>query len=356
MSASKDLHDWSDALEKSVLVLNYTMACPLSCSFCCYGCHPNRKEKMPLEEAKRLVTEAAQLDCFSSVGFTGGEVFLFEDELLSLAQHLLSVGLPFTVATAAHWAADKCHADKIASTLANYGLRRANISYDDAHAEFVNRQCIVNAALAFSRERIPVYVVGTFEYPDNQLAEMFPELMGTPFIKLILKQIAKVGRARKREIDSDQFSTHQMTCYRRIHHDIVVFWDGKVYPCCSTFNRSTKGLCVGNAFREPLISIWNRVESSPLFRIMKRQGFSRLYEVAREYAGSKADDTLPPLDAFPGPCSLCNAVFSSPDAIDLIDTVMAEYQTDEMARVQKKLSQLLGEQTAQTFSRLFASE
>src|SRR5260370_32667013 len=102
-SPSKDwvpteVHNW-EGKETNVLVLNYTMACALACDFCCYGCHSGRTEKMPVELALNLVEQAAQLKIFSSVGFTGGEVMLFFDELLLIGERLAELRLPFTIAT-----------------------------------------------------------------------------------------------------------------------------------------------------------------------------------------------------------------------------------------------------------------
>ena len=245
-----DLHEWADVSERSVLVLNYTMTCPLACSFCCYGCHPQRQEKMPLDRAKDLITQASTLPAFSSVGFTGGEVFSYEDELLELSDHLASVRLPFTVATAGHWGASEAHARELAAYLVRNGLRRANISCDHAHEQFVPRQAVVNAALAMSEHNIPVYIVGTFADAATRMETFLPELDGRPSVRLITKRIARVGRARKLKVDNSDLRKcgRTLTCYRRVHHDIVVFWDGSTYPCCSTFNRATTGLRVGNAF------------------------------------------------------------------------------------------------------------
>jgi MoaA/NifB/PqqE/SkfB family radical SAM enzyme len=309
--APADLHEWADAQERNVLVLNYTMTCPLRCSFCCYGCHPGRHEKMPLEKAKDLITQASSLESFSSVAFTGGEVFSHEADLIALSYHLRLVGLPFTVATAGHWGSDATHADAMAQLLVHNGLRRANIRYDDTHAEFADAQSIVNAARALAIQRIPVYVVGTFTKPRLQLHTMLPDLVNEPFIKLITKQVAKVGRAKKAEIPlpREAISERVLTCYRRIHHDLVVFWDGRAYPCCSTFNRATRGLSIGNAFEEPLRDLWLKVEHSLLFKILKRNGFERLFEVVEQKRGRQVKELFPPIERFPGACSLCNARF-----------------------------------------------
>ena len=72
--------------ETNALVLNYTMTCPLACDFCCYGCAPTRKEKIELRLALRLVSEAAEMGKFSSIGFTGGEPLLYADDILLIGK------------------------------------------------------------------------------------------------------------------------------------------------------------------------------------------------------------------------------------------------------------------------------
>ena len=126
------------------------MACPLQCDFCCYGCHPQRTEKMPLELAFRLIKEAAELGKFSSIGFTGGEPMLFLDELLQIGRRLKGYGLPFTIATAAHWAKSEKRAHEILEELAKVGLCRLNVSYDPSHAKFIPKKSILSAITASS--------------------------------------------------------------------------------------------------------------------------------------------------------------------------------------------------------------
>ncbi|HEX8663914.1 MAG TPA: radical SAM protein [Beijerinckiaceae bacterium] len=338
MEKVRDLHEWADVAERNVLVLNYTMTCPLACDFCCYGCHPKRTEKMPLDKARDLISQAAQLDVFSSVGFTGGEVFAYEDDFLELADHLKAVGLPFTAATAGHWGKSKKHADDLAERLVSRGLRRINISCDTSHAEFVPVESVVNAATAMAQQGIPVYIVGTFADPKDDLERMLPELSGHPGIRMFSKRIAQVGRAKKTRLPPRAANNYEGTCYRRIYHDIVVFWDGKTYPCCSTFNRATKGLCVGNAFEESLEAIWRRVDNSPLFLMLKRRGFGELYEAVAKY-NPELYQQLPPLNSSPGPCSLCNAMFSKDSVRAGVEAVADELFVDELLASTNALQQ-----------------
>src|SRR5215203_5673235 len=58
---------------QNVLVLNYTMTCPLACDFCCYASGPRRGETMDLNLALDLVDQAADLGVFGACSFTGGD-------------------------------------------------------------------------------------------------------------------------------------------------------------------------------------------------------------------------------------------------------------------------------------------
>ena len=105
---------------------------------------------MPLQLALRLVEEAASLGQFSSVGFTGGEATLFLDDLLAIGDRLITLKLPFTLATAAQWGTSASDARRTIDALADRGLCRLNISHDPSHEKFVPRDHILNAVRAAS--------------------------------------------------------------------------------------------------------------------------------------------------------------------------------------------------------------
>jgi hypothetical protein len=341
-----EIHSW-EGKEKDVLVLNYTMACPLSCDFCCYGCHPGRKEKMPIELALSLVEQAADISTFSSVGFTGGEPMLFFDEILTIGKRLNHLRLPFTIVSACHWASSEDEAFKHLETLAAVGLCRFNCSYDPSHACFVPASFVTNAATAASRLGIPTYVVGTFYSAKEKLETYLPELRDVPGITLHNKYAAKVGRAAKRNITQQSYELNlnldDLCCYRAIHHDIVIFFDGMAYPCCSTFNRATPGIAVGNAFKDSLREIWQRVEGSLMLRTMKRHGFARLYEIIREY-DSELYQRLPAVESAVGPCSLCNGIFKEARISTRVHDVFRRYEEETISGVLDLVSERCGPQ------------
>lgn len=342
-----EVHDW-EGKETNVLVLNYTMACPLRCDFCCYGCHSGRvAQTMPFERAIELVDQAAALGVFSSIGFTGGEPLLFLDEIAAVADHANALGLPHTIATACHWAGTMDDARVTVGRLAAAGLRRMNISHDPAHAEFVAAENVANAARAAVEREVPTYIVGTFYSPTESLALLLPELENLPGVHFLDKYVAKVGRARKRHITQASYglalSLENLCCYRRIYHDLVVFWDGRTYPCCSTFNRATPGISVGDAFSEPLEKIWGRTDGSLLLRAMKRQGFGEVYSLIRELDPELAAE-LPAAEETVGPCSLCNRIFGDAALAARIRAVFSALEEERVHSAIETLAKRIGKE------------
>ncbi len=345
-----ETHDW-EGKERDVLVLNYTMRCALACDFCCYGCNPSRKEKMPFDLALRLIQEASNLKQFSSVAFTGGEPLLYQDEIIELAKELYAGGLPYTIATACHWAESHTSSKQLLKELKKHGLIRLNISHDPSHEQFVPKSSILNAARAANELGIATYIVGTFLSPNESMQAFLTQAVGYSHVQLHTKYVAKVGMATKWDITQERYrlrlEAEDMCCYRRINHDIVIWFDGTAYPCCSTFNRSTPGISIGNAHATSLMEIWERAEGSLLFRILKRQGFGELYALLKE----RAPDLyrcLPQANSAVGPCSLCNAIFKNKDLYPKILEVISEYERNKASHALEVVAALLGESKAAT--------
>jgi hypothetical protein len=326
--------------------LNYTMTCPLACDFCCYGCTPARKEKMELKLALRLVNEAADMGKFSSIGFTGGEPLIYADEILLIGKTLRKRNLPFTIATAAHWAEQEPQTRDLASRLVDVGLQRANISFDPSHAELISRNAAINAAQCFADLGIEVNVIGTFFTAHEKLEEVLPELAGRSDINLITKYAAKVGRGKKFDIGPEKYGItpdlSAFSCYRKIYHDLVVFWDGRTYPCCSVFNRATQGIVLGNAYQVSLRELFERLDGSSMFKLMKRKGFARFYEIIRQFDPS-LHAALPRVEDAVSPCNLCHSIFKKSGLADRVRGVFARYQRERTAELAEAVQSFIGD-------------
>lgn len=349
--ASTEACNW-EGKQTNVLVLNYTMACPLACDFCCYGCHPGRAEKMPIDLALSLVRQAAEMNVFSLVGFTGGEAMLFIEELLTIGTTLLKLKLPFGIATACHWATSADEARRIVNALADRGLCSFHISYDPSHEKFIPTDYITNAAYAASERGIATYIVGAFYSPSESLTALLPELVDLPKVTFVDKYVARIGRAATKDITQQTYGMklelEDLCCYKRIYHDITIFYDGTVYPCCSTFNRVTPGIILGNAYKDSLSKLWKRAEGSLMFQMMKRQGFARVYEIIKDF-DADLYKKLPSADSIAGPCQLCNSIFGQPELAQRVHEVFNKHEQAKISSVIDVLTQMLGEDKAKEF-------
>jgi hypothetical protein len=169
-------------------------------------------------------------------------------------------------------------------------------------------------------------IFGTF-YDDTKLEDLFPEFAGIEEVALQNRPVAfGVGRLRQTALSRDASQGGELrggnTCYRRVYHDVTVFWDGEVYPCCSVYNRATPGISYGNVYTTALREIWDRIEGSLFLRIIKRSGFNDLYALLQRLDPELARGLPNPEDAF-GACQLCNQLMSDTEVSRRVHDVLA---------------------------------
>jgi hypothetical protein len=320
----------------NVLVLNYTMSCPLACDFCCYACGPHRTETMDVDLAHSLVDQAADLGVFGSVAITGGEPFLCYDDMLSLSHRLHDRRLPFAVITACAWASDGADVRGLLSPLVDAGLVRLVVSHDPSHERWVSRdqvRHVVDTAVTMGLE---TEIYGTFYDENASLRSAFPDLAASGSVALFDRTARPdVGRRRNAPLRPSQapapdWTAHD-TCYRRVYHELTVFWDGEVYPCCSVYNRETPGISFGNVYHEPLSTIWDRIDGSRFLRIIKRRGFAELFALLRREAPdvwSSLPDRPLAMDA----CHLCHLLMGDVEVARRIRDALDDAKPREEGR------------------------
>jgi hypothetical protein len=321
-----------------VLVLNYTMACPLACDFCCYACGPRRTETMDLGLALDLVSQAADLGVFGACSFTGGDPFVYYDDMLVISARMAEHGLGFNVISACAWATDDAAVDAMLQPLIDNGLTGITASHDPSHERWVPRENVVRVVSGALRLGIRAGVFGTF-YDGADVRDLFPEFAGVADVALESRPVGSgVGRLKHAQPSGGALSGAGVrgdTCYRRVYHDVTVFWDGEVYPCCSVYNRATPGISYGNVYATPLRQIWQRIEGSLFLRIVKRSGFRDLYALLQRLDPTLAA-ALPDPASAAGACQLCNRLMSDDELSQRVHEVLAR---EEQRRVERLVLQ-----------------
>lgn len=333
----------------NILVLNYTMTCPLACDYCCYSCGPRRVETMNLDFAMNIVEQAIDLGVFSEFGFTGGEPLVYYDDILALTARMRRAQVPFSMISACDWATDSRSARHVLDPLVANGMSVFTISHDPSHERWVSRDNVRRVADIVLGTDVHLVLCGSFEDPAADLRMIFPEYADRENVSFVTRVVLPTpGRAHHRGITPSYYPGVEMNtpdcCYKRIYHDVTVFWDGEVYPCCSVYNRSTPALSFGNLYNEPLNKVWDKIESSYFLRTMKWNGLHAL-EAELLQANPNLKGLLPDENASVGPCDRCAMLLKSEQVAQAILQLSEARELAEMRRILAQLEATLDEDT-----------
>lgn len=328
----------------NICILNYTMTCPLACDYCCYTCGPKRTETMNLDFALRVVEQAIELGVFQEFGFTGGEPMAYMDDILLLTGRMRAAGVPFSMISSCDWACDDQATRTRLQPLLDNGMSVFTISHDPSHERWVPREHALRAARFVLQAGCRLVICGSFYDDKHDLREIFPEFANAPEVSFVTRVVLPTpGRADHRKIMPSFYPALDLsgpcTCYKRVYHDVTVFWDGEVYPCCSVYNRETPGLSFGNLYNKPLAEVWDAIESSPFLRRIKWAGFDRLEQ---DLLGWRPElrDHLPEAGSAIGPCHRCNLFLSNPVLREAAVEWSAQKEVEQVQRILRSVAEL----------------
>jgi hypothetical protein len=132
------------------LVFSATFQCTASCRNCCFGCNPNIKNRLTLDEMKKYTDQAIETygNSLRVLVITGGEPFLLEDDLIQIIEYGTSKKLITRIVTNGYWATTYEKSHEMLSQLRNKGLKEINFSTGDDHQKWVPYDNIVNGCMA----------------------------------------------------------------------------------------------------------------------------------------------------------------------------------------------------------------
>jgi MoaA/NifB/PqqE/SkfB family radical SAM enzyme len=253
------------------------------------------------------------------VGFTGGEPFLYIDEMRSVSEYASArYGLPSGAATNASWAVTLERAEEVLHSLHQVGLRHLVVSVDDFHQEWIplervsnclaaakaaNIRCLIQCVVTAGANRLDHYLEALGVTANNDLAAL--EIPCTP-----------IGSAAI-QIPEDDFLTQPgvPAGYCTMFRSLTIRPEGDVTLCCGAAFL-TAPLLAGNLRHERLDSIMERAEWDSLYNALAvGKGPSILARVLEEQGH---DDQL--LDGYASSCHACHHILSIPG----IDAVLRE--------------------------------
>lgn len=294
------------AFHTLALMLGYR--CNARCRCCLWGDELLRDDRLDVDEAKAWIDQAGDLDACKRLGFSGGESFLYQREMLDLSAYANSRYRSVSVAsTNAFWARSEEKARQALLPLRDAGLGELLISADDFHQEHVpleNVRCALKAARSLGIDcTVQTIVTATSRRLDDMKRLLgFAEDSGVQWAEI---HCTRTGWAATR-IPADEFvpRADALESYCSMLRPIIVRPDGGVYLCCgATF--AAGALEAGNLRREPLKEILERAEWDSLFNSLALSNGPRQVAHALEVS---------PASGYSTSCEACRDLLERPGA------------------------------------------
>ncbi len=186
---------YDDYTYKERMLLMYTDKCTANCSHCAAESSPYNNSKMSVEEARQYIEIAASKG-FKCILWTGGEIFIYYDEILELTEYGRSLGLAFTIDTNAYWATSGEIACEKLERLQRAGVIHIGVSCDAFHLKYIPAERVVNAVKA--AQHLSLSSIVSFTYSGDEAADnkILNDLNGFK-IPFEASAVAKVGFAKK---------------------------------------------------------------------------------------------------------------------------------------------------------------
>jgi hypothetical protein len=278
-----------------------TYQCNLTCPHCCVPIEwPDR---LPVAVALRFLENAHRYG-IRSLGFTGGEPFLYPEFVIAVSRRAAQLGFRFDkIMTNAVWQRDGAHLENVLGDLVAAGFTgKLGISVDKFHgvhtstvAEFCRvarrifgRDNIVSLSYASRRPDLglePVYVLAKeLEAVVEWSAVLHRYLLVSDELTVTLNwnHLAPVERAERLAGAWDGVWFEEDYC-EGPGQALIVNPRGEVKPCCG-FASDLDQLTIGNIHRDSVTQIVRRARRHPYVGKVFREGLSAIRDaiVARD--------------------------------------------------------------------------
>ena len=307
----------------------YNHPCPLKCNFCCHTAEVVGPGKLTPEKVAPVIERFAVHDSVVRFAFSGGDPFLFLDEIMLTMKTVREAGVtqPFHMVTSGYWADSDEVAMDILRPLFDLGMDNLCLSFDREHAKYVPVEYIYRIERTCVQLGIKLEVFGVFWDEGDTVEKVAP---GLTHAKTYSDLAMPIGAARNLFLEGaryQQADSKKFSCGKPKVYDVAIYPNGDVFPCCSGgFNKEAKLEC-GNVFRDESSEILNRVFTNFHVRIAKEIGFNRLYDIVRE---KRPDlyDRLTPFEAVDSVCEICRNIHASEDLRADLREVYEEMEID----------------------------
>lgn len=250
------------------MCLVFTLKCNITCDHCMLRCGPTRNETMDLDFAKELL-RAGRDNSMKLAIISGGEIFLFYEELLQLMEYASQLELEIDLETNGYWGNSYEAAQEKVKQLAQFNLGLIYLSVDKYHSQFIPLENQLNIIKAAHENKLLVEV--TFcTSSDRDVDEKLLQQIKTEADQVFVQPVVNVGRAIENINDIELSNTAQLPDCDSLCTTVLP--NGDTFVCCEVSDTNADLLFtpmyLGNSKKEKpqdLLALDNQKRMNLLF-------------------------------------------------------------------------------------------
>jgi MoaA/NifB/PqqE/SkfB family radical SAM enzyme len=291
-----------------------TNKCNATCQFCCFSCCPENNNTLPVETVDAIIDSLVKRRGIYQIVFTGGEPFLYYEDLKHYFNKITQAGKGVGVFTNGYWCTSREKTMKYLTELKALGLNMIRTSVDAYHQEYVNIDNIKRLLEVANELDILVHVnvsisQGTLDKTSDYINKLGVSKLNASFT---YSPMLPIGLSQK-SVGKDQYlyTKKREGQYCKYGGLFNILYDGSVHPCCSQAIVDLP-FKLGNIYKNDIKDILNKMEKDKLLHLLINYGFDwiiqllerkKLHKFAEKYIDS---------------CHLCHEIFSNEEYYKVI--------------------------------------
>lgn len=263
-----------------------TDRCNARCDICCLHCGPERDNHLPRRLAEAAIREAGDMENMKTLIISGGEPWLFREEVLGYARLASSLGLSVTLYSNGFWGKDAAAAQKAVRQMKEAGVGGLSFSADRYHQACVPAAHLKNAMEAALEAGLSVEL-SVMEFADRAslpwAEEIFGEIIHRPGVRFVPHPALAAGRAKERLADEDFWRPLPAALLPCCHAGMIHLTpEGNWLPCCGIGCREVPFLVLGNIRDMTLLEAEERAMEDEVLKIILLEGWRWFARRAKE--------------------------------------------------------------------------
>jgi MoaA/NifB/PqqE/SkfB family radical SAM enzyme len=271
---------------------------------CCESANSKLNDKLDTALIIKTIESIRDIKSITTLGLTGGEPFIYVDDVLSIAEACKKVNRKLSISTNALWCESYDYTYEIVSQLKKNNLVTFLISTDAFHAEFIPVERVKTLLRVCQKLNIvgqiqTVSTKSTMAATDDLIKSLGPDKLNT----LVIYGASNMVGQAKNNIDPDDFfiGDHKTVCLYQ--NNLLIKCDGQAVPCCSP---TCFGIPFdfGNIHKDTIQDIIKNMYENSFLRKIVHEGFADILNTAKNELGYIERD------GYVNVCHLCHDLLS----------------------------------------------